>query len=194
MTDVASALRDLVPTLGNRGWYVFGAQAINAQVRPRQTNDLDVTVMCDVMETAELARAVLAGPFDPANIPNERAEEFIRMTHMLAIKHRPTGLKVDVVCGMTGFEADVCARAVTLSIDGFPVRFARVEDLVVMKVIADRSRDQIDVIDAIRVLGTKLDLGAVRERLASLDAAMDRSDLVARLDAIVADLRRSKPR
>ena len=74
------------------------------------------------------------------------------------------------------------------NIDGVSVPVASPEDVIVMKVLAGRPKDQEDVRSVLRERQSRLDLDYIRDTLGILEQALDQSDL---LPAFELQLRRA---
>jgi predicted nucleotidyltransferase len=74
------------------------------------------------------------------------------------------------------------------NIDGVSVPVASPEDVIVMKVLAGRPKDQEDVRSVLRERQSRLDLDYIRDTLGILEQALDQSDL---LPAVELQLRRA---
>lgn len=74
------------------------------------------------------------------------------------------------------------------------VPVASAEDVVVMKVLAGRPKDQEDIVAIAAALGDALDERAVRATLVALEDTLAQNDLVPAFDAARARARQSRPR
>ena len=155
-------------------WALIGGHAVNAWVEPRATADVDVTCAADAVGLERL-RVVL----DEAGLRPERvhgAEEpsgpdFIRFVS------DDRRVVVEIQTAKTQLQRDTLRRAARQG----DARVATPEDLLVMKLIAFRTKDQADLIALVGlpgldwpyVEGHALDWG-VLERLAHLRAALSK--------------------
>ena len=80
------------------------------------------------------------------------------------MRHRPSGIDVDLMLGGLQFELDAVAAAVPHAIGATTVRLPRVEDLMIMKAIAHRPRDVLDL-EALLDLHPDADIAHVRRFL-----------------------------
>ena len=100
-----------------------------------------------------------------------------------------TAMPVDVVLAGPGPEALFLERRRIVDVEGVAVPVACPEDLVVMKVLAGRPKDEDDVL-ALLTANPGLNLGGIRETLVVLQRALDQSDLVPTFDALLGRARR----
>ncbi len=75
----------------------------------------------------------------------EQVVEFARRSRVLLLKHERSEIDVDVILGGLPFEQHAVERAQAHEMGGMSVRLPRVEDLLIMKVIAHRAKDLQDV-------------------------------------------------
>jgi hypothetical protein len=185
-SPVAELLRDLAAVLEGLGvrWYLFGAQAALLHGAARLTADVDVTVDLRAGDPMALCAALVAAGFEPRATDTAA---FVARTRVLPVVHRASGLPLDVVIAGPGLEELFLTRARVRSVDGVDVPVASPEDMVAMKVLAGRPKD-LDDASAIVNGNPDLDVRVARETLQLLESALDRSDLVALLEAL---LRRS---
>ncbi|HZA14164.1 MAG TPA: nucleotidyltransferase [Myxococcaceae bacterium] len=181
----ADLLRDLAAVLRSEGlrWYVFGAQAVVVHGFVRQTADVDVTVEVASERIGALLAALQSAGFKLRI--EEGVDQFVARTRVLPLVHVKTRLPLDLVLAGPGPEQGFLDRAEEVEAGGtrFPVISA--EDLVVVKILAGRSKDLDDVRGIVLRQFDTLDLKAVRERLRELEMLLDQADLLPRLEEIV---------
>jgi Nucleotidyltransferase of unknown function (DUF6036) len=154
---VAELLADLAHALGEAGvsWYLFGAQAAILHGAARLTADVvDVTVRWPADRPQEALIDVLAAcGFEP----RVADPHFVQRTRVIPFHHRPTGLPLDIVMAGPGLEDLFFERVLLRDVEGVPVRVASPEDIVIMKVLAGRTKDIDDVVSILAV-GKSLDI------------------------------------
>ena len=175
--EVLDSLRGTFESL-DADWYVFGAQAALVHGAVRMTADVDVTVFPGDLTTKELVEALEGRGFELRGVD----ADFVRDTRVLPLVHLATGINADVVIGGPGIEELFRSRAESVDLGGTTVPVAAAEDVVAMKILSGRPKDRDDVIAIIAAQGPALDYDLVRETLARLEKALDRSDLVAELE------------
>lgn len=167
-------------------WYLFGAQAALLYGAARLTADVDVTVRLGDRETAELVRALEGAGF---RLRVRDVDAFVARTRVLPFVHDRSGMPIDIVLAGPGLEEVFFERRRRRTVDGVSVPVAGPEDIVVMKVLAGRGKDDDDAI-AILAAQPNLDLGWIRKTLRTLDRALDRTDLSPRFEALQVRARR----
>jgi hypothetical protein len=179
LAELLAGLRDAFATV-EVPWYLFGAQAAIVHGAARLSADVDVTVRAGDVPLRSLLEALAGRGFVPRV---ESAERFAGETRVLPLVHQASRMPVDLVLAGPGLEERILARAELRDVGGVAVPVASAEDLVVMKVLAGRTKD-LDDVTAI-CAARSLDLAYVRATLAELERALDRSDLVEALEGLL---------
>lgn len=156
------------------GWYLFGAQAALLYGSPRLTADADLTVQLGSVSTETFATKLVEHGFEL----READPAFVRATRVLPLLHRASGFPADVVLGGPGLEELFLQRAVSRKVHGLQVPIAAAEDLIVMKVLAGRRKDEEDVVAVLSAQRGKLDLELIRRTLRDLSEALAQDDLL----------------
>jgi hypothetical protein len=112
--------------------------------------------------------------------------DFIRRTRVIPIVHEATQVHADLVLAGPGLEDLFLERAIAQPFGDLTIPVARPEDIVAMKLLAGRGKDIDDVRAILAARGADLDLTLLRETLRMLETALDQSDLVPQLDALLA--------
>lgn len=180
MSPLVETLQALAATFAKLRvrWYLFGAQAAIFHGVARATADIDVTVDPGRSTTLKIARALAGSGFslrvtDPA---------FVKQTRVLPVTHH-SGVPVDVVLAGPGLEELFFERTVQRRIGKMVVPVASAEDLIVMKLLAGRSKDHEDI-RGILSANASLNMDQVRETLRLLEAALAQTDLLSTLEAL----------
>ena len=176
--DLLAALAAVLNRWGR--WYVFGAQAVVAYGAARMSADVDVTLRLVPDEPDRFVRDMEAAGFALA----VQDPDFVRETRVMPFVHTATGMPLDVVFAGSGLEEEFLERAKTTDIGGVQIPLIDVADLVIAKILAGRPKDLEDVRSLWRLHGTAVDHRRIRRLLRSLEAALDRSDLVSSFEAV----------
>jgi hypothetical protein len=188
-SPVGELLADLATGLEQAGveWYVFGAQAAILYGAARLTADVDVTVRLSPATRGATLVGLLATHGFTARFDDAA---FIERTRVIPVFHTRSFIPVDVVLAGPGIEDRFFERVRTRDIDGVAVRVASVEDVIVMKILAGRPKDQDDVHAMLAAQGDQLDVRYVRETLAVLEAVLSQSDLLPAFEQALEHIRR----
>lgn len=190
----AELFRALAEALRRLGapWYVFGAQAVLVWGRPRLTADIDVTVKLDPENPERLVKTLEEAGF---TLRVSATADFVKRTRVLPFVHASSQWPLDVVLAGPGLEERFLRDAVDVDVgEGVRVPMIRAEDLLVTKILAGRPKDLDDVRGVLLERLDRLDLGSIRETLASLEDALGVSDLKPVFDAELARARRARAR
>jgi hypothetical protein len=166
-------------------WYLFGAQAALLYGASRLTGDADVTVRLGDKSAADLVKALEQQGF---RLRVRDVHGFVARTRVLPFVHARSALPVDVVLAGPGIEEQFLRRRRRRTIEGVRVFVASPEDMVVMKVLAGRGKDEDDIV-AILAAQRHLDVALIRTTLRVLERALDQSDLMPRFEALRARAR-----
>lgn len=183
---IERALQALAKALASTGapWMVIDGIAVIARGVQRMTTDIDAVVQGDAVRLEALFDALARSEIVPRQA-NARA--FAEANLVLLVRHVPTEVDLDVSTAWTPFERDALAAATPTRFGAVHAPMARVEDLIVYKAMAARSRD-IDDIVALLTLHPDVDLAPARRRVEQLAELAEAPELVAKFDALVKSL------
>ncbi len=176
MTDLETALAEIATVLEQEGipYMVIGGVATILWGNSRVTQDIDVTVWVeeDGLSSAvdRLARRLSPRVDDP--------EAFTRRTRVLPLQSS-NRIPVDVVFGKLTFEENAIREAEEKNVGELKVRVCRVSDLIVHKVLSERSRDIEDVRFLITRYASELDRAALDAHVESLARELSRPGILA---------------
>lgn len=123
-------------------YMIIGGQAVLLYGTPRLTRDIDITLGIDTDQFGRIRKVCTEVglkllPKDP--------EGFAGRTKVLPADEPRLRIRVDFIFSFTPYEAQAIHRAQTIPIEGYPVRFASCEDIIIHKVFAARAVDLEDV-------------------------------------------------
>ncbi|MDZ4848233.1 MAG: hypothetical protein SGI77_02985 [Pirellulaceae bacterium] len=76
---------------------------------------------------------------------------------ILPLRHQVTGVTIDLAIGVSGFERQIIYRATDVKISNRLFSVATAEDILLMKLMAGRSRDKQDIEGIVIAQGAHLD-------------------------------------
>jgi predicted nucleotidyltransferase len=165
MTDLVQAIKALTVLFDEMGlqYAVMGGFAVRVYAIPRPTYDLDFTVAIDSTVLPQLFEAVKKLG---CMVPDEYERGWTdRVGGMPVIKFRQylegQGIDIDVFLAENEFQLQLLARRRREHVNGFSTWVVTAEDLILLKLLAGRSRDILDVGDILFTQGA-LDLEYLR--------------------------------
>lgn len=145
----------------DRGMIIGGIAAIAHGVA-RTTHGVDATI-ATVRDVAHLFLEIERFGIYPRI---EDAVAFARARQALPLRHRPTGVDVDLSLAWRPFELDALATAEDVLLGSVEATVVRAEDLVIYKAMAWRSQDRNDVERLVALHGRAMDIERIRRVVA----------------------------
>jgi predicted nucleotidyltransferase len=178
LTAPLAALMEWFRDAGLRG-AIIGGVAASLRGKPRLTNDVDAIVVETDAET--LLRTGIQFGFTPRIAD---AAEFSRQTRVLLLRYRPGDIDIDISLGALPFEAEVVERSTWIRAGNVRIRLASAEDLVIMKAVAGRPRDMMDIENVIRA-NPDLDVERIRRWVREFSAVLDMPEIHSNLEVLL---------
>ena len=123
-------------------YMVIGGQAVLLYGEPRLTKDIDITLGEGIERLPEIKNLAQKLGF---KILVDDPENFVRRTMVLPMQDEKSGIRIDFIFSFSLYEKQAIERAVEVKFGKTKVKFASLEDVVIHKIIAGRSRDIEDV-------------------------------------------------
>jgi hypothetical protein len=183
LSPLLEALRDLVRWLESEHipGVVVGGVAASILGRPRMTRDIDALVLLE----EEYWDKFLTDGAKFGFIPRlTDCLNFAKKSRVLLIRHKPSGIDVDITFGALAFEKEAIARSVWLDMEKIRLPLPAPEDLIVMKAIAHRPRDLADI-ESILDVHPKLNLRRVRRWVKEFSRAIEMPEILNDLENIL---------
>jgi predicted nucleotidyltransferase len=150
---------------------VIGGIAASLRGKPRLTKDIDAVVI-DVDAELLLQSASEFGFFP--RIPD--AVEFSRTTRVLLLRYEPGNIDIDLSLGALPFEDEVIDRSTWIDVGGVDIRIASAEDVIIMKAVARRDRDMMDIENIIQA-NADLDVERVRYWIREFSSVLEMPEI-----------------
>jgi predicted nucleotidyltransferase len=149
-------------------YMVSGGQAVLLYGEPRLTRDIDITLGLGVEGLKQLEELTAA-----LGLRSLVAQEkdFVTRTMVLPTIDDRSGIRVDFIFSFSPYERQALARAKKIELQGTPVTFVALEDVVIHKVIAGRARD-IEDIKAMLVKNPEYDSEYIERWLQAFDESL----------------------
>jgi hypothetical protein len=191
LTPLAAVLRDLLAwlTAGGVPAVVIGGLAASLLGRPRLTRGVGLLALLDEARWPEFLIAGAEYGFLPRR---DDALAFAQETRVLLMYHAESGIEADIIFGSLPFEQEAVARAIRVDLGGLWAPLPRPEDLIIMKAVARRPQDLVDI-EGIVAAHPRLNLRRVRRWVRNFAEALEMPELLHDLEAILAPGRKKSP-
>jgi hypothetical protein len=181
-----SALAALFKALKNidRPAMLIGGLAVIARGVPRLTIDIDAVIHAEGLDIDRLWKVLRDSELEPrvgdaAEIATERM--------VLLLQHLPSRVTVDLSLGWMVFEREAIRRATTVDLDGVPFPVATPEDLVVLKAVAWRDVDRLDITELVVRHHGEMDFARMRRTLTQFFEVLEAPERLAEFDRLVSE-------
>lgn len=136
-----AAIQRVIEKLDDRG-VIIGGIAASLLGEPRLTADADALVLLSIDEVPLLIELAQAEGLHPrfADIV-----EFARRSRVVLLRHPESGIDVDISLGLLPFEIEAVERSQEHRAGSLTVRLPTPEDLIILKAIAHRPKDMLDI-------------------------------------------------
>lgn len=173
-------------------WMLIGGLAMIARGVRRATTDIDVVVRGDAVEVRQVLSILAAHGLTPRH-PD--AEAFARDNLVLLLRHRPTGVDLDLSFAWSAFEHEALAASRPGKLGRVRLPIAQPDDLIVFKIVAGRAKDLSDV-SALLTSHAELDVPRIRRHVRALAELADAPEMVMSFENALALARsvRTRPR
>jgi Nucleotidyl transferase of unknown function (DUF2204) len=150
---------------------IVGGLALGVWGQPRSTYDVDLAVATPMSEIDHLCEALSDQPEflrDPSVCPMPRTT-LVRVHHPDNRKDPVELTLIDVLVLGNPFAESIINRRVLMEFEGRQFFFCSPEDLIVLKLIASRPQDLLDVQTVLKRRGGRLDIDYVQKWAVELD-------------------------
>jgi len=141
LLEPLAALQRLLSRFEDRG-VIIGGIAVSLLGKPRLTADLDAMFLLSVDDIPNLIEAAKSEGIVPRI---GAVEEFARKNRVVLLRHQESGTNIDISLGMLPFEEEIVERSILVQAGALSVRLPTPEDLIILKAVANRPRDLLDI-------------------------------------------------
>jgi hypothetical protein len=163
---------------------IIGGVAASLRGKPRLTKDIDAVVLRTDAET--LLRS--SAPFRFVPRMND-ALEFAQKNRVLLLRYDPGNIDIDVSLGALPFEEEIIERSTWIDVGGLRILVASAEDLVIMKAVAGRGRDVMDIENIIDA-NPDLDMERIRRWVREFASVLEMPEIHDDLEKLLSRRRR----
>jgi hypothetical protein len=141
LIEPLTALQHLLDSFNAQG-VIIGGVATGFLGKPRFTVDLDAMFLASTKDIAHILEMAKEDGIEPRT---EKVMEFAQKSRVLLLRHTASRANIDISLGILPFEEEVVARSMVHNAGALSVRLPTPEDLIIMKAIAHRPKDLLDI-------------------------------------------------
>jgi len=162
-------------------YMIIGGQAVLLYGTPRLTRDIDITLGVDTDKF--LLIEGMCKKLRLKILP-ENPEDFARQTKVLPAEEPKSSIRVDFIFSFTHYEAQAIKRTKQVLMDGYSVKFASCEDVIIHKMLAARAVDEEDVKNILIKNKRSIDIEYVRKWLSEFSKLSEHKEILGRFDSL----------
>jgi hypothetical protein len=166
-------------------WMIIGGVAVQTRGVARTTRDVDASIRADALDLHTLVKALKAERIVPRVAD---FEALARDNFMLLLEHLPSATPIDLSLAWIDYEQAACERASLEPFGKVRLPVIRLEDLLVLKIVAWRDRDQNDV-RSLLTSANEIDLDFVQKQVKAITDTMEEHDRLPQLRALLREIR-----
>jgi hypothetical protein len=160
---------------------IIGGLAVAFLGRPRTTRDVDAIIFLEEDQWLSFLKKGEAFSF-LSRLPDPLP--FARQNRMLLVRHEKSAIDVDLSLGALPFEWDALKRVKMVRIGRLSVPLPTPEDLIILKAIANRPKDEIDI-DGLLDSNDDVDLARIRKHVDEFAQALEMPELYETIDRML---------
>lgn len=166
------SISELITVSENKG-ILIGGIAASILGKPRFTADVDVLILLQKSDIAGFIKQAISCGLIPRITG---VTEFALKNKVILLKHKNTGINIDIAIGLLPFEQEVVNRSKMFNLEGIKIHLPTPEDLIILKAIAHRP---IDIEDIRMIIKThhKLDIKRIEKTVKEFATFLDMSEL-----------------
>jgi predicted nucleotidyltransferase len=143
-------------------YMIIGGQAVLLYGTPRLTRDIDITLGIDTDKLLLIKRICRRLRL---KILPENPEDFVRQTSVFPAEDVRLRIRVDFIFSFTPYERQALKRTRRVLMNGYFVKFASCEDVIIHKMFAGRPVDMEDTRNMLIKNKNKLDIKYIKKWL-----------------------------
>jgi len=163
-------------------YMIIGGQAVLLYGTPRLTRDIDITLGIDT-DKFPLIEGICRKL--GLKVLPENPEDFTRETKVLPAEELKLRIRVDFIFSFTPYEAQAIKRTKEVVMNGYPVKFASCEDVIIHKIFAGRAVDEEDVKNILIKNKKSIDLEYIRRWLSEFSKIPEHKGILEKFSSLL---------
>jgi len=141
LVEPLAAVQRLLTRFQGKG-VIIGGVAASLLGKPRLTADVDAVMLLSVEDIPHLLEAARQEGLVPRF---SDVADFARRHRVVLLRHEASRIDVDISLGILPFEAETVERSTIHHVGALEVRLPTIEDLIILKAVAHRAKDLLDI-------------------------------------------------
>lgn len=163
-------------------YMIIGGQAVLLYGTPRLTRDIDITLGIDTDKFLLIEK--ICKRLGLKILP-EKPEDFATETKVLPAEEPKIRIRVDFIFSFTPYETQAIKRTKKVLMNGYPVKFASCEDVIIHKMFAARAVDAEDVKNILIKNKDSIDLKYVRRWLSEFSKISEHKEILEKFNRLL---------
>ena len=163
-------------------YMIIGGQAVLLYGTPRLTRDIDITLGIDTDKFFLIEK--ICKRLKLKMLP-QNPEGFTQETKVLPAEERKLSMRVDFIFSFTPYERQAMKKVKKVPMDGYSVKFAACEDVIIHKMFAGRAIDEEDVKNILIKNKSKINLKYIKRWLSEFSKLSGQKDLLRRFNILM---------
>ena len=163
-------------------YMIIGGQAVLLYGSPRLTRDIDITLCADTDKFQIIKKICTESGL---RILPENPEDFAVETKVLPAEDVESNIRIDFIFSFTPYETEAFKRTKEVFMDGYPVKFASCEDVIIHKMVAARAIDEEDVRTLLVKNRKSLDVDYIRKWLLEFGKLSEQQGVLKRFENLM---------
>lgn len=180
LVPILDALQQLMKEIEVQG-VIIGGAAICFLGQPRLTADIDAMLL---LTNDDLPRLLVAAQHSGFVPRVKNIEQFARQNRLVLLRHAETGADVDLSMGAMPLEVEMVKRSQMWRYRKLRVPLPTVEDLIILKAIAHRPKDMLDIANLIEIY-PKLDHARIKKWVREYADLMEMPELWTDIEPLI---------
>jgi len=160
---------------------IIGGQAVLLYGSPRLTRDIDITLGIDTDKLVLIQK--ICSKLRLRILP-KNPEGFAEDTKVLPVEATRLKVRIDFIFSFTPYEKQAIKRAKKVLLDGYWVKFASCEDVIIHKMFAGRAIDKEDVKNILIKNKTKIDYRYIKKWLSKFSSIPGQKGILRSFDKL----------
>jgi predicted nucleotidyltransferase len=163
-------------------YMIIGGQAVLLYGSPRLTRDIDIILGVDTDRFRLIERICRELGL---NILPESPADFASETKVLPAEEPKSRIRVDFIFSFTPYEAQAMTRTKEVLMNGYPVKFASCEDVIIHKMFSARAIDTEDVKNILIRNRKSVDLEYIRRWLLEFGKISEHKGILEKFNSLL---------